>query len=51
MVKLEVITPHTVVDTITVRDYRAGNVGGIALKNYIIAIDCGRAETLIIEMV
>ncbi len=45
MVKLEVLTPHTVVDTTSVRADRAGNVGGIALDNFVIVIDCGRAKT------
>ncbi|MFW9914162.1 MAG: MBL fold metallo-hydrolase [Candidatus Thorarchaeota archaeon] len=45
MVKLDVVTPHSVVDTTSVVAQRAANVGGIALENFIIAIDSGRAET------
>ncbi|MFX0114711.1 MAG: MBL fold metallo-hydrolase [Candidatus Hodarchaeota archaeon] len=45
MVKLDVITPHTVADTTSGRVHRAGNVGGIALENFVVAIDSGRAES------
>ncbi|MFX0123453.1 MAG: hypothetical protein ACFFAE_07410 [Candidatus Hodarchaeota archaeon] len=34
MTKLDVLTPHTVVDT-SVRVHRAENVGGNALENFV----------------
>ncbi|MFX1251666.1 MAG: MBL fold metallo-hydrolase [Promethearchaeota archaeon] len=44
MLNLELITPHTVVDTKSITTYRSANVGGIALDNFVVAIDSGQAE-------
>lgn len=45
MLNLESVTAHTVADTTSAAANRSGNVGGISLEDYSLAIDSGRAET------